>query len=190
MSDSLTSHLAQLEQQRVEALLTVDADRFDALHDPAYQLCNPTGTVWGKAEYLQLLTTGRLAYSRLDLTSEIDVMASETLAVLRYRCLIALRVDSTDIPTHECHHIDVYVRGDDGQWRCRCSQAPGSWTPPSPRQARRRTGSRRTDRGPSWVTGRHDRRSRRRILDGDAAVCAVSPTRTCRAARRRDSPRR
>ncbi len=42
----------------------------------AYQLCNPTGTVWDKAEYLQRLTTGRLAYSQLETTSEIDVLPS------------------------------------------------------------------------------------------------------------------
>ncbi len=136
MSDSLTSHLAQLEQQRVDALLTVDTARFDALHDPAYQLCNPTGTVWGKAEYLRRLTTGQLAYSQLDTTSEIDVLASETLAVLRYRCLIALRVDGTDIPTHECQHIDIYIRAADGQWRCRCSQATGIMDTTIPAAAR------------------------------------------------------
>lgn len=125
MSDSLTSHLAQLEEQRVDALLAVDTARFDALHDSAYQLCNPTGTVWDKGEYLRRLTTGRLAYGQLDTASEIDVLAAETLAVLGYRCLIALRVDGTDIPTHECQHIDIYVRADDGRWRCRYSQATG-----------------------------------------------------------------
>ena len=126
MSDNLTSHLAQLERQRVEALLAVDMARFDALHDPAYQLCNPTGTIWGKAEYLQLLTTGQLAYSQLETISEIEVLAfSESLAVLRYRCLIALRVDGSDIPTHECRHVDVYIRVEGGQWRCRYSQATG-----------------------------------------------------------------
>lgn len=125
MSDSLTSHLAQMEQQRTDALLTVDTARFDALHDNAYQLCNPTGTVWGKAEYLERLTTGQLAYSRLETTSDIDVLVSDTLAVLRYRCLIALRVDGTDIPAHECQHIDIYIRAEDCQWRCRYSQATG-----------------------------------------------------------------
>jgi hypothetical protein len=125
MSESLTDHLARLEAQRIDALLTVDVARFDALHDDVYQLCNPTGIMWDKAEYLQRLTTGRLAYSRLETTSEVDVLVSETLAVLRYRCLIALRVDGTDIPAHECQHIDIYTCAGDGQWRCRCSQATG-----------------------------------------------------------------
>jgi hypothetical protein len=125
MSGSLTSHLAQLEAQRIDALRTVDTARFDVLHDDAYQLCNPTGTVWDKAEYRQRLTSGQLLYRRLETLSEVDVLLAETLAVLRYRCLIALRVDGTDIPAHECQHIDVYIRADDGQWRCRCSQATG-----------------------------------------------------------------
>ncbi|MEJ3653321.1 nuclear transport factor 2 family protein [Actinomycetes bacterium KLBMP 9759] len=125
MPDSLTSHLVQLEHQRIEALLTVDSPQLDALHDNAYQLCNPTGALWSKAEYLQRLTTGRLAYTRLTTTSDVDVLLSENLAVLRYRCLIALRLDGADIPPHECQHIDVYTCDADSQWRCRYSQATG-----------------------------------------------------------------
>lgn len=125
MSGSLTDHLTQLEAQRIDALLTVDTLQFDTLHDNAYQLCNPTGTVWGKAEYLQRLTAGRLAYSRLETTSGIDVLVSDSLAVLRYRCLIALRVDDADIPAHECQHIDIYTLAAGGRWRCRYSQATG-----------------------------------------------------------------
>lgn len=125
MSESLTDHLVQLEAQRMDALLTVDVPRFEALHDDAYHLCNPTGTMWDKAEYLRRLTTGQLAYSRLETTSKVDVLVSENLAVLRYRCLIALHVDGAEIPAHECQHIDVYTHSGHGRWRCRYSQATG-----------------------------------------------------------------
>lgn len=136
MSDSLIAHLKQLEKQRIDALLAVDTARFDALHDDAYQLCNPTGTFWGKTEYLHRLTTGQLAYGRIASTSDIDVLISDTLAVLRYRCLIELRVDGTDIPPHECQHLDVYTLAANDQWRCRYSQATGimdtsEWRPNS-----------------------------------------------------------
>ncbi|RJQ81212.1 nuclear transport factor 2 family protein [Pseudonocardiaceae bacterium YIM PH 21723] len=125
MTGDLTEHLTQLETQRIDALLTVDTARFDTLHDDAYELCNPTGTVWDKIEYRQRLVTGRLAYSRLETTSGIDVLVSGSLAVLRYRCLIAVRVDGNAIPAHECRHIDTYTLAADGRWRCRYSQATG-----------------------------------------------------------------
>lgn len=125
MADSLAAHLIQLEQQRIDALLTVNTVRLDALHDDAYQLCNPTGTVWGKADYVQRLISGQLAYDQLERTSDIDALLSDKLAVLRYRCVISLRVDGTGIPAHECQHIDVYALAADGQWRCRYSQATG-----------------------------------------------------------------
>lgn len=123
MPTDLAVRLRRLEQQRIEALLAVDTAQLDTLHDDAYQLCNPTGAVWDKAEYVQRLVTGRLAYDQLTATSDIDVLVSNALAVLRYRCLIVVRVDGAKIPAHECQHTDVYAIGADGQWRCRFSQA-------------------------------------------------------------------
>jgi hypothetical protein len=125
MSTDLTARLRRLERRRIEALLAVDTAELDTLHDDAYQLCNPTGIVWGKAEYMQRLTTGQLAYDRLAATSDIDVLVSNALAVLRYRCLIVVRVDGAEIPAHECQHIDVYSISAGGRWRCRFSQATG-----------------------------------------------------------------
>ncbi|ALG10434.1 nuclear transport factor 2 family protein [Kibdelosporangium phytohabitans] len=125
MSTDLVARLRELEQRRIEALLAADTAELDTLHDDAYQLCNPTGTVWGKAEYVQRLATGQVVYDRLAATSDIDALVSNTLAVLRYRCLIEVRVDGAEIPAHECQHIDVYAIGADGRWRCRFSQATG-----------------------------------------------------------------
>lgn len=123
MSDTTISTLEQLERTRIKALIAVDVDRFDALHDDEYQLCNPTGALWSKREYRDRLATGRLVYRQLDLTSAVDVVVSDRLAVLRYRCRIALRVEGTEIPAHECQHVDVYRRAEDDRWRCRYSQA-------------------------------------------------------------------
>ena len=53
----------------------------------------------------------------------------DDLAVLRYRCAIALRVDGQDIPEHERWQLDVYVLGADGRRRCGWSRATGIMNP-------------------------------------------------------------
>lgn len=125
METTVADQLVALEHQRVRALREVDEAQFDALHDEGYLLCNPTGTVWDKREYLRQLTSGQLVYIRLDPLPTIEVLAADRLAVLRYRCVIELHVNNQDIPAHECWHIDTYVCSADGQWRCRWSQATG-----------------------------------------------------------------
>ncbi|RZS31231.1 uncharacterized protein DUF4440 [Herbihabitans rhizosphaerae] len=120
----MTEDLVAIEKRRVQSLLDVDADGYDQLHADDYRLCNPTGTVWTKTEYLDRLRTGGLTYRRLEPLGDIDVLADGDLAVLRYRCLIELRVDGADIPAHEAWHTDVYRRAGDS-WRCVWSQATG-----------------------------------------------------------------
>jgi hypothetical protein len=93
-------------------------------------LCNPTGTVWTKAEYLDLLTTGRVAYRELELTGDVDAIVGTDVVVLRYRCFIELTVDGADIPRHEAWHTDVYTNAG-GTWRCVWSQATGVMDLPS-----------------------------------------------------------
>lgn len=124
MRSDVTECLVHTEQRRVRALLAVDQDSLHELHDERYLLCNPTGAVWDKAEYLARLVSGRLAYRRLEPVSPMDVLGADRLAVLRYRCIIELQIDGTDIPAHECWHMDAYTL-EDGQWRCRWSQATG-----------------------------------------------------------------
>ncbi len=124
-SSAIADDIARAEQRRVQALLDVDEAAFDELHADDYQLCNPTGTIWSKAEYLDHLTSGTLVYHRLAPLTSIDVFTADDLAVARYRCVIALHMDDNDIPEHECWHTDVYRRRADGQWRCTWSQATG-----------------------------------------------------------------
>lgn len=119
----IADQVARIEQRRVQALLEVDVTALGELHAEHYQLCNPTGTVWGKAEYVDRLRSGTLVYRRLAPLISIDVVTTDDLAVVRYRCAIALHVDGDDIPEHECWHTDVYTREPDRQWRCTWSRA-------------------------------------------------------------------
>lgn len=125
MPGNIDAHLIRTEMARIQALLDVDEDAYDRLHAEDYRLCNPTGTVWSKAEYLDRLRTGRVGYTRLAVRGDIDVFGGGDLAVLRYRCVIELRVDGDDIPAHEAWHTDVYVRGAGDVWRCTWSRATG-----------------------------------------------------------------
>jgi len=125
MYTDVADHLVRTEQQRIHALLNVDKARFNELHEEGFLLCNPTGAIWGKAEYLRRLTSGQLVYKRLVPTTSIDVLTAGHLAVVRYRCAMELHVDGNDIPGHECWHMDVYILGAEGKWRCKWSQATG-----------------------------------------------------------------
>jgi len=121
----IAEELVATEKRRLRALLGNDGDTLDRLHTADYRLCNPTGTVWTKAEYLDRLSSGRLTYRRLDLVGDMDARVDTELAVLRYRCVIELRLDGKDLPVHDAWHTDVYRRGDGGEWRCFWSQATG-----------------------------------------------------------------
>ncbi len=125
MYTDVADYLSRTEQQRIHALLNVDEGTFNELHTEDYLLCNPTGAVWGKADYLRRLTSGQLVYKRLAPITSVDVLTADHLGVLRYRCAMELRVDGHDIPGHECWHMDIYTFGADGHWRCKWSQATG-----------------------------------------------------------------
>ncbi|RZQ61567.1 nuclear transport factor 2 family protein [Amycolatopsis suaedae] len=124
MTGDPAGEVVQAEKDRIRSLLDVDPEAYDRLHAPEYELCNPTGAVWTKAQYLDLLTTGQVAYRSLELLSDPVAVAGEGVVVLRYRCAIEVTVDGTDIPRHEAWHTDVYVSGGNG-WRCVWSQATG-----------------------------------------------------------------
>ncbi|OXM46162.1 nuclear transport factor 2 family protein [Amycolatopsis alba] len=124
MTDDVACQVIKAERDRIRCLLDVDRDTYDRLHAPEYRLCNPTGTVWTKDEYLDLLTTGRVAYRELGLIGDVDTIVGTDVVVLRYRCVIELTVDGADIPKHEAWHTDVYT-DTGGTWRCAWSQATG-----------------------------------------------------------------
>ncbi|KFZ81461.1 hypothetical protein ED92_14410 [Amycolatopsis sp. MJM2582] len=130
MTDDVAGRVIKAEQDRIRCLLDVDRDTYDRLHAEEYRLCNPTGTVWTKAEYLDLLTTGRVIYRELRLVGDVDAIVGTDIVVLRYRCVIELTVDGADIPPHEAWHSDVYTDAG-GMWRCVWSQATGIMDLPS-----------------------------------------------------------
>lgn len=113
---------AELELTRLRAVVTADRNRLERLHANAFVLCTPSGELWDRATYLDGLVSGRIDYRRFEPTSAVEVMASPTLAVVRYRSAIDLVVDDRAEAHLECWHLDVYTV-ESGLWRCTWSQA-------------------------------------------------------------------
>ncbi|AFU01153.1 nuclear transport factor 2 family protein [Nocardia brasiliensis] len=124
MTVDVAGLVIKAEHDRIQCLLDVDRGAYDRLHAAEYRLCNPTGTVWTKAAYLDLLTTGRVVYRELRLIGDMDAIVGTDVVVLRYQCVIELVVDGASIPRHEAWHTDVYTNAG-GPWRCVWSQATG-----------------------------------------------------------------
>ncbi len=114
--------LATVERARLRAIVDADALVLQDLHHTEFALCSPDGSIWDKATYVGGLCNGSVSYSRFEPITPIEVLRSGDLAVLRYRSLIDLRTPRGGGHL-ECWHVDTYVRGADGTWRCRWSQA-------------------------------------------------------------------
>lgn len=111
-----------LERARLRAIVDVDLAILDDLLHADFTLCTPSGDVWDRSTYLDGLRDGSINYSRFEPTSDIEVQAAESLAVVRY--LSAIDIVTPGGGGHlECWHLDVYVRDDTGAWRCKWSQA-------------------------------------------------------------------
>jgi Domain of unknown function (DUF4440) len=113
---------AALERRRLAAIIEAEAGALDALHHEEFVLCTPSGDVWDREFYLSGLISGGISYATFEPVSDIEVMASADLAVLRYRSIIDIAIEGGGGGHLECWHLDVYVR-DGNNWVCKWSQA-------------------------------------------------------------------
>jgi hypothetical protein len=86
---------ATLERRRLTAIIETDAGALDALHHDDFVLCTPSGAVWDREFYLGGLISGRISYTTFEPVSDIEVMASADLAVLRYRSIIDIAIEGS-----------------------------------------------------------------------------------------------
>lgn len=119
----LAGHLARLERRRLRALVEVRVADAESLHAPDFVLVNPGGVVWSRAKYLDGIASGAIDYRRFEPVSDIEVMANDDLAVLRYRSAIEVSVVGKESGPIECWHLDCYRRVHNGHWQVRWSQA-------------------------------------------------------------------
>ncbi len=115
--------LRGIESRRLTAILAGERVSLETLHAPDFLLCTPSGTVWSKRHYVDGLVDGTIRYTRFQPVTPLEVALDSRLAVIRYRSAIEISVDHAEPGALECWHLDVYECSDQGQWRCRWSQA-------------------------------------------------------------------
>ncbi|WP_197507207.1 nuclear transport factor 2 family protein [Mitsuaria sp. 7] len=93
-----------LEIRRTRALVERDMPVIESLHAPEYELISPAGRLLRRDEYLALIAEAPF-YSGWE-HSDMQVRASEDLAVLRYRA----RLSFPSGKVVDCWHMDVYER--------------------------------------------------------------------------------
>jgi len=120
---AVSTDLRDLERRRLRSLVEADMDTAEALHAADFELVTPSGTVWSRGHYLGGIGSGDIDYRRFEAVTEIEVLHDGDLAVLRYRSAIDIAVVGGVPGPLTCQHVDVYLRGADGAWRVRWSQA-------------------------------------------------------------------
>jgi len=113
--------LRAVERARLRALVSADIEVAAMLHADDFQLVNPAGAVFSKANYLMGVATGRIDYRAWEITSAIEVRLHGEAAVLRYRSHIDIAVDGAPFSLG-CWHTDTYELRD-GHWQVVWSQA-------------------------------------------------------------------
>jgi Domain of unknown function (DUF4440) len=115
--------LAGVERERLRAIVGADVDALDRSHAAGFVLCTPSGAVWNRSYYLGGLADGSIRYLRFEPEGEIEAVEGEGVGAVRYRSVVDIAIDGRPVGHLECWHLDVYVRGADGLWRCQWSQA-------------------------------------------------------------------
>lgn len=115
--------LASVERERLRAIVEADADALDRTHAAEFLLCTPSGAVWDRKYYLGGLAEGSIRYLRFEPQGEIQAVEADGAGAVRYRSVIDIVIHGQPAGHLECWHLDVYVRGGDGLWRCHWSQA-------------------------------------------------------------------
>jgi hypothetical protein len=113
--------LADIERQRLRALVDADLTVADELHADDFQLITPSGDSISKEEYLQRVASGGIDYQIWD-PDEIDVRVHGDAACLRYRATIKIVVGGHEFGPGHYWHTDFYEKRGD-RWQVVWSQA-------------------------------------------------------------------
>ena len=113
--------LADLERERLRALVGADLARADALHAGDFRLVTPGGDSLSKEEYLGGIASGAINYLRWE-PEGIEARVRADAGCVRYRSTIEIVVDGRELPPTRCWHTDYYERRE-GRWQVVFSQA-------------------------------------------------------------------
>ena len=121
MTSEDAESIRSLERERLRALVAADIARSDELHAEDFQLVNPAGRTYTKAEYLGDIASGEIDY-RVWEPGEIAVQMGANMAVVRYEAEMEIRLAGELRPRQRLWHTDVYAQRD-GRWQVVWSQA-------------------------------------------------------------------
>jgi hypothetical protein len=114
--------LRATERERLRALVEGDLPVADRLHADDFQLINPGGGVFTKAQYLGGIASGSLNYRVWEPDFEIEVRSYGEAAVIRYRSRLHMSRDGAAGELRNYWHTDSY-EWRDGRWQGVWSQA-------------------------------------------------------------------
>ena len=103
------------ERARLAALVAGDVAAAAPFHADDFQLVNPVGATLSKAEYLGMLSAGKLDYVAWE-PGEIAVRQEGRQAVIRYRANLQATVEGRALPKTPHWHIDLYEKRG-GKWQ-------------------------------------------------------------------------
>jgi len=116
--------LDEQERRRLAALVAADTTLLDDLHAEDFVLVNPGGGEWDKTFYLGGIADGSIDYRRFEVVTPIQVLADDSVAVVRYRSAIEIAVGGGPYESLNAWHPDCYRHDERSrQWRCLWSQA-------------------------------------------------------------------
>jgi uncharacterized protein (TIGR02246 family) len=113
--------LKAIEQQRISAITGKDADALQRLLADDYHLINPGGQQVGKFDLVNGIREGFISYSLWEVDGAMAVVASEAMAVVRYRASLQVTVQGEAQPPQRLWHTEVYQQRD-GAWQAVMSQ--------------------------------------------------------------------
>jgi uncharacterized protein (TIGR02246 family) len=113
--------LKAIEQQRITAITSKDADALQRLLADDYHLINPGGQQVGKFDLVNGIREGFISYSLWEVDGAMAVVASEAMAVVRYRASLQVTVQGEAQPPQRLWHTEVYQQRD-GAWQAVMSQ--------------------------------------------------------------------
>ena len=117
----IDDELRGLERQRIEALTSKDADALQRLLADDYHVINPGGQQVGKFDLVNGIRENFIAYTLWEVDGAMAVLASETLAVVRYRASLQVSVQGDAQPPQRLWHTEVFEKRD-GAWQAVMSQ--------------------------------------------------------------------
>jgi hypothetical protein len=123
--------LRHLELMRLQAQVDGDVATVDSLLAPDFTSVTPDGTLLTKDDALNILETGNIDFSEIDVLGDIAVRTYRNAAVLTYRARMSLTVQGAGSLTHDAWDTVVYEEHD-GHWQVRSAQTTGiGFLPPS-----------------------------------------------------------